>query len=43
MTVKIQNQTKKKQNVRVKVLKAPFVDSIELRKIIFERSRAVVL
>jgi hypothetical protein len=43
MTVKIQDQTKQKQNVRVKVLKAPFVDTVQLRKIIFERSRAVVL
>jgi hypothetical protein len=43
MTIKINNQTKQRQNVRVKILKAPFVDTGILKKIIFERSRAVVL
>ena len=43
MTVKIQHCEKQKQNVRVKVLRAPFVDTSELKKIIFARSRAIVL
>ena len=31
------------QNIRVKVIKAPLVDSNQLRKIIFSRARAIVL
>jgi hypothetical protein len=46
MTKKIACQTKIKnnsENVRVKVIKAPFVDTAELRKVLFARARALVL
>jgi len=46
MTQKIQCQTNtntETQSVRVKIIKAPFVESSQLRRIIFERARALVL
>jgi len=46
MTKKIQCQTNSKQenhNVKVKVIKAPLVDSLQLRSVIYQRARAVVL
>jgi len=46
MSKKIQCQTNtntEAQNVRVKIIKAPLVESSQLRRIIFERARALVL
>lgn len=46
MTKKIECQHKDFQgskSVRVKIIKAPLVDSMELRRIIFARAKAVVL
>lgn len=33
----------KAENVRVKIVKAPFIDTAQLRSIIYYRSKAVVL
>lgn len=41
--IKCQNQTKKSASVRVKVIKAPLVDTRVLKQILFARTRAVVL
>ncbi|MBU3905480.1 hypothetical protein KKC83_03540 [Patescibacteria group bacterium] len=46
MTRKIKCETtreNKNHSVKVKVIKAPFVDSIQLRSIIYNRARALVL
>ncbi|MFH1523194.1 MAG: hypothetical protein ABIE43_05265 [Patescibacteria group bacterium] len=49
MTQKIQCQSRsfgtktEAQTIRVKVIKAPLVDSGQLRQVIFARARAVVL
>ena len=46
MTRKIKCETTRKNknhSVRVKVIKAPFVDSIQLRNVIYNRARALVL
>ncbi|MFH1822317.1 MAG: hypothetical protein ABH830_01300 [Patescibacteria group bacterium] len=46
MTRKIELKTNTKieaQNLRVKIIKAPLVDSEQLRRVIFARARAVVL
>lgn len=46
MVKKIQCQStvnKKVQNVKVKIIKAPLVDSMQLRTVITERARAVVI
>ena len=46
MTQKIQCQRKTEtetQSVKVKIIRAPLVDSNELRRVIFARARAVVL
>ncbi len=46
MTQKIDCQLKARmetQNLKVKIIKAPLVDSQQLRRIIFARARAVVL
>ncbi len=46
MTKKIKCETShgnKNHSVKVKVIKAPFVDSIQLRNVIFQRARALVL
>ena len=46
MTKKIQCQLKDDkliQNIRVRILKAPFVNTEELRRVVVERQRAIVL
>ena len=46
MTKKIQcqsNSNKETHNVRVKVIRAPLVDTLQLRSVIYQRARAVVL
>lgn len=44
MTLKIYCQTKTKiEPVKVRVIKAPLVDSRQLQAIIYQRSRAIVL
>lgn len=35
--------TKNRSKVRVKIIKAPIVNSLELERIIFSRARAIVL
>ena len=45
MTKKIQCETncEKVADVKVKVIRAPLVDSFQLRSVIYQRARAVVL
>ncbi len=45
MTKKIKCQTKSNnfKKVKVRIIKAPIVDTIELRGIILQRARAIVL
>ncbi|MBU4375526.1 hypothetical protein KKH38_03430 [Patescibacteria group bacterium] len=46
MTRKIKceaTRNNKNHNVKVKVIRAPFVDSIQLSQIIYHRARALVL
>lgn len=37
------NKTIGSRNVKIKILKAPFVDTGELKKVVFARSNALVL
>jgi len=45
MTVKIKCQIKKaaKEGLKIKIIKAPLVDSLKLKQVIFDRARALVL
>jgi hypothetical protein len=41
--IKCNNYFKKSEKVKVRIIKAPLVDTKELRDIIFARTRAIVL
>lgn len=46
MTKKIQCQATtgdKTKSIKIKVVRAPLVDSFQLRNVVFERARAIVL
>ncbi len=43
MTIDIKNKNKAKMNLKIKVIKAPLVDTKILNRVISERARAVVL
>ncbi len=44
MTIKIKVKSRQNQrNIRVRVMKAPFVDSRELERVVYERQKATVL